>query len=233
MATIIDRNGRLTLQVYVRRRRRTIALGDVTMAQAKRTADRVESLISARRIGAVVDRDTCDWLATIDDDVYGRLVTWGLCEPRQSTAGAELQKPVTLGEHLAGYVSRRNDVKPATFPNWSHTRRNLIGFFSAGRPLVSITDGDARDFERHLKTAARKKSSDDPKSARGLSPPTVCKRITNAKQFFADAVDRGLIGATHSARSRPASDRTVPEITTSVMPMRRKSSTHVPTSSGD
>ena len=90
-------------------------------------------------------------------------------------------------------MHRRNDVKPATLINWRHTRRCLLAYFGEDRTLVSITAGDARDFERYLKTGARKSRYVDKSADDGLSGDTVRKRIANAKQFFADAVAHGYI----------------------------------------
>jgi integrase len=90
-----------------------------------------------------------------------------------STASLNLYVLMSLGPFLEDYVNRRNDVKPAT--------------------LVSIMAGDARDFERYLKTGARKSRDADKSADDGLSGDTVRKRIANAKQFFADGLAHGYI----------------------------------------
>ncbi|MEX0937771.1 MAG: phage integrase SAM-like domain-containing protein [Pirellulales bacterium] len=60
--------------------------------------------------------------------------------------------------------------------------------------MNDITPGDAKDFERWLGTkAARENAHGENTSDTGLAPNTVRKRISNSKQFFADAVSRELL----------------------------------------
>jgi integrase len=85
-------------------------------------------------------------------------------------------------------------VKKATVTNWNHARRCLLAYFGPDRPLASITAGDSKDWERWLKTGkARKIRYDERAVTDGLAPNTARKRVSNAKQFFEDAVSRELI----------------------------------------
>ena len=134
----------------------------------------------------------------------------------QDSEASELREPaapavLTLGKMVAEYIARRSDVKQPTLVNWGHTQRNLIAFFPSDKPLEEISVADAKDFERYLKTTARsvprrhkrnKAATDQPETAdanrsagKPLSLATRQKRISNAKQFFQDAVDRRLIPA--------------------------------------
>ena len=66
--------------------------------------------------------------------------------------------------------------------------------FSMPAAVGSITAGEARDFERWLKTGdARANRYAGRKSKDGLAPNTIRKRISDAKQFFQDAVQRELL----------------------------------------
>lgn len=122
------------------------------------------------------------------------------------------QESVTLGEQLARYISKRTDVKPSTAQRWRHTQRCLLAFFGTDRLLASITAGDARDWERWLKTGdAREHRYAESTADDGLALNTVRKRVGDAKQFFEDAVQRelltrnpfaGLKGTVGSNRSR-------------------------------
>lgn len=77
---------------------------------------------------------------------------------------------------------------------WRQAERALVRFFGAERTLTSITAGDAEDFERWLKTGdARTVRYAERKASEGLAPNTVRKRISDAKQFFEDAVRRDLL----------------------------------------
>jgi site-specific recombinase XerD len=97
-------------------------------------------------------------------------------------------------EHLTRYFARRTDVKPNTVVHWRHAERSLLAYLGADRPLASIAAGDARDWERWLKTGkARENRYAERKSDEGLAPNTVRKRVSDAKQFFQDAVSRNLL----------------------------------------
>ncbi len=85
-------------------------------------------------------------------------------------------------------------MKPATLINWRHAGRCLVTYFGVQRPLASITAAEARDWERWLRTGeARENRYAKATLDEGLAPNTVRKRVSNAKQFIQDAVDRELI----------------------------------------
>ena len=145
-------------------------------------------------------KQTDEWIRQLLADparvwIYDKLAAVGLLVERERPE--EEAKPyrdcLKLGGFLADYFDKRPDVKSGTLINWRHTRRNLLAFFGADKPLVEITLGDAKDFMRYLKTVARKMRYGDAEKAEGLKPATLAKRISNAKQFFAYAVDRQLI----------------------------------------
>ncbi len=85
-------------------------------------------------------------------------------------------------------------MKPSTVSNWRNTERNLLKFFGPDRRLSSITAGDAGDFERWLRTGeARENRYANTDANQGLALNTARKRISCAKQFFEDAVQRELL----------------------------------------
>jgi integrase len=81
-----------------------------------------------------------------------------------------------LGKFIDEYARKRTDLKESTKTAWGHTKRCLIDFFGATRPLDRITAGEAEDFRRWL--------VDDQK----LADNTVRRRVGFAKQFFQAAV---------------------------------------------
>jgi integrase len=85
-----------------------------------------------------------------------------------------------LGPWVDGYIAGRTDVKPGTATVLGMTRRNLVEFFGADRPLASITPGDADDWRRHL-------------IGEGLADNTVRRRCGIAKQFFRAAIRKRLL----------------------------------------
>jgi len=168
--------------------RKTIRLGKVSQRAAEGIKYRVEQLLAAKLTGHVIDADTARWVSELPEALATKLARVELIP------GREDQGMMTLGEHLTNFFSRRTDVKPNTLTHWRHTRRCLLAYFGADRPLTSITAGEARDWERWLKTGkAREHRYGGRESDEGLAPNTVRKRISNAKQFFQDGVLRELL----------------------------------------
>jgi len=180
--------GRRILFVAPEGSRKTIRLGKVSQRAAEGIKHRVEVLLAAKITGHAVEADTARWVAELPDVMADKLARVGLIPDREAAV------TITLGEHLANIFAKRTDVKQNTLVHWRHTERCLIGYFGADRPLASITAGEARDWERWLKTGkAREHRYADRESSEGLAPNTVRKRVSNAKQFFGDAVQRDLI----------------------------------------
>ena len=190
MASISNRpNGqRRLLFVDPAGKRKTIYLGKMPKRYADAIKIKVEQLVAAVVSGCPWDNDTARWVAELPDTLASKLANVGLIGQRENALAR------TLGEHLQNYMAKRTDVKAATAVNWGHTQRNLLKFFGPDRRLSSITAGDARDFERWLRTSeAREHRYANTDADQGLSPNTARKRISNAKQFFEDAVQRELL----------------------------------------
>jgi len=174
MASIIsDPNGRKRIQfVAGDGTRKTLRLGKATMRQAEAVKVKVEQLaLAASGVTGVVDPDTAQWLAGLDDVMYDRLAAVGLVAERPCAK---------LGAFLDSYIADRCDVKPATALVYGHTRRNLIDYFGADKPLAEITPGDADRWRLHLISLK-------------LSDNTIRRRCGIAKQFFRAAVRRKLL----------------------------------------
>lgn len=182
-----DKNGNRKIQFVAKdRKRKTVYLGPVPLSTARNICHRVECLNVADMHGDPLDHGTAEWLATKCDGILrDKLAAVGLCARRERAA---------LGAFLTAYTQKRTDVKPATLINWGHTVRCLLAYFGAERPLASITAGEAADWQRWLLTgAARENRYGETEADEGLSKNTARKRVSNAKQFFADAVARDLI----------------------------------------
>jgi integrase len=165
--------------------------GELTKSQALEAKGYIERLTSSRRGNLTIPPTTADWLRGLDDDQYARLVKAGLCDPRPTAEPAPEPDVPTLAVFLDSYIAKRADVKGGTSVVYGHTRRCLVEFFGAGKPLAEITPADADDWRRWLGLA---KNEDDPKAGgQGLSDNTVRRRCGIARQFFRDAVRRRLI----------------------------------------
>lgn len=154
-------------------RRKTLRLGAVSQRIAEAVKVRVEQLVAAAISGHAVDDGTAQWLAGLDDVFRAKLASIGLVS-RRDAAG-------TLKAFLDDYVRARGDTKASTQIVYGHTRRNLIEYFGADRPLRDITPGDADEWRLWLKTK------------QGLADNTVRRRCGIAKQFFRTAVRKGLL----------------------------------------
>lgn len=169
-------------------KRPTIRLGKVSQRAAEAVKFRVEQLLAAKLTGHALETDTANWVSELEPAMADKLARAGLIPNR------EAKPEMTLGQHLANYFACRTDVKPGTVLHWQQAERALVAFFGSDRPLASITAGDARDWERWLKTGkARENRYAEREANEGLAPNTVRKRISDAKQFFQDAVNRDLL----------------------------------------
>lgn len=168
--------------------RPTIHLGKANQRTAETIKRHVEHLLACKAAGLPPDPETLRWSQEIDDKLATKLVKTGLLAPRQ------VRGETTLGPFLDSYFAARTDVKESTKVNWRQTRRLLLAYFGADRPLASITKGEAKDWERWLRTGEAREGRYAERTAdEGLAPPTARKRVSHAKQFFADAVNRELI----------------------------------------
>ena len=170
------RTGRRTVQFVGKDGgRRSIRLGKVSKTQAKSAKEFIEDLVACTWTGRAPGAATSEWVAGLPDVIRRRIEAVRLIEPQ------ERHDCPTLGEWLAAYVGGRRDVKRATATVYGHTRRNLLAFFGADKPLDAITPGDADAFRVHLTSAEK------------LADNTVRRRMGIAKQFFRAAVRRKLI----------------------------------------
>ena len=122
--------------------------------------------------GHGIDNATAQWLGERDDKILGKLADVGLI-PRRNSA--------SLGAFLRNYVESRADVKGSTATVYGHTKRCLLEYFGADKPLREITSGEADQWRLWLAKANRTRT---PRTAvRGLADNTVRRRCGIAKQF--------------------------------------------------
>lgn len=184
-----DRAGNRLIQ-FTRpgRPRATVRLGKLSNAKAKDAKKHVQELVLAQRFQHSLPPATSAWLAAIDDDFHAKLAAVDLVSPREAK---EPESTATLGEFLDAFVARRSDVKPATRIVYGHTKRCLVEFFGAGKPLTEITPAEADDWRRWL--ATHEFPPQEGRKGGVLSDNTIRRRCGIARQFFRDAVRRRLI----------------------------------------
>ena len=160
-------------------RLKQVHLARLTAAQARGFQERVEALVDAIRADSPPDPSTAKWVAGLPDDLHAKLARAGLVISRvDSNQGPAIP---LLGRFLDAYLSKRPDLKSSTLTAYAHTRRCLVEYFGATRPMDRITPGDCEDWRRWL--ASDQKLSDN----------TVRRRCGVAKQFFRAAVRRRLV----------------------------------------
>lgn len=191
MASLIKRNTKYSIRFTgIDGLRKTLAAGTTSERQALRVLERVELLLKAARTGDELDAQTAIWLSEAPTKLRERMANVGLIVVER----ADEANVATLGAYIDRYIAARTDVKEITRTKWRQTRGSLVSFFGGDRPLGKVTAGDAKDFERWLKQS-RKARYLDAEKADVLAGDTIRKRISHAKQFFADAVARKLIEA--------------------------------------
>lgn len=173
--------------------RRTMSLRTTSQRKAERFRGYVEDLLAARKTGCPLDAATAAWLSQLKNKERSRLAQAGLLDEEPPEATTTSTGSLSIEKYIETYIKRRADAKQATKTKWRHAQRNLVAFFGNEKLITEVTAGDAKDFERFLKTTARHHRYADKAADEGLSGNTVRKRICDAKQIFQDAVDREII----------------------------------------
>jgi integrase len=170
-----DKQGRRTIQfVGADGRRRSIRLGKISKQAADGVKSKLEALNAARISQQPLDNATAHWVADLDDVLIEKLAAVGLLARRASAM---------LKQFLDDYVAMRVDVKSSTATVYGHTRRCLIEFFGADKPLREIRPGDADEWRLWLIEHEK------------LADNTVRRRSGIARQFFKAALRKQLIRA--------------------------------------
>ena len=182
-----DSNGNYAIQFIAGdRKRRTIRLAKEYPLRAVNELRRLVGLLNAAAIsGTGWDPKTAEWVGDIKPVLYDKLAKVGLVPKRAEPETA------SLGGWLDSYIVLRGDVKASTATVYGHTRRCLIAYFGADKPLTDITAFDADTFRSWL---AEHEEMRDGKTIKViLSDSTVKRRCGIAKQFFRAAVRKRLI----------------------------------------
>jgi len=149
MASITtDPNGRRRISFAAADgKRKTLRLGKVSKGAAEKILPHVDELISASIHGHAIQPATAAWLEHGTDLLSKRLAGAGLI-PKRETA--------TLAAFIDAYIASRSDTKPATAIVYGNTRRCLVEYFGANKPLRDITPGDADAWRLWLAKKAKK-----------------------------------------------------------------------------
>lgn len=145
----------------------------------------LEALVTAKKARTSIPDATASWVAGIDLTLREKLYNADLIEqPEEAVTDS-----VTLAELVDRFIAVTT-AKPSTKTVWSRCRRILLTYFGGGRPVDSITVGDAKEFRAWMLTEGH--TTKDGNSS-GLAENTVRKMCAVAAQVFRDAMDRELI----------------------------------------
>lgn len=95
---------------------------------------KVEALLSAAVTQQPLDRQTSEWLASLDDGLHEKLAAIGLVKPRQARS---------LKAWLGAFLDSRSDLKPESKRKLKQTRQKLLAFFGEDKPLHLISPDEA------------------------------------------------------------------------------------------
>ncbi|MCC7389537.1 MAG: tyrosine-type recombinase/integrase [Phycisphaerales bacterium] len=151
--------------------RKTLHLGNVEKKFADAVATRVETILGAQLRGEPLDRETSEWLGSIDDWLHKKLAAVGLTKGRQCR---------TLGDWMKQFMASRAGLKPASIKKLEQTRQTLESFFGKDRLLQQISPEDAARWRESL-------------SRSGLSEASVKTHTGNVKTMFRELVDREVL----------------------------------------
>lgn len=168
MASISSRDGRRIIQFFLGPSRKTVRLGKVPKKFAESVRTHVEHLIAAKSLAQPIASATATWLGEIDSTIYDRLASTGLVSARTETS---------LFAFVDQYITG-SPAKPGTLATWRRVQKDLDASFT-GRSIESITPEELALWASGLRGR--------------LAESTVRKRTKIARQFFEDAVKRGLI----------------------------------------
>ena len=169
--------------------RKTLRLGKVDRRVAEQHQRIIERIIASNSVGMILENEILRFIADLPESIRDRYANCGLIPMQPGKT-----KKLTLEKYLVSYFdARKRDVAESTWVFYEHTRKRLIEYFGANRPIAEIQPSDARDFKSWLETTNKRDKAKGGVPVRGLSLNTVRRRLGLCKQIFRQAVEDGLI----------------------------------------
>ncbi|MCA8998860.1 MAG: site-specific integrase [Planctomycetaceae bacterium] len=170
MASIEYRARSARVIAYINKEKQSFSLGRVTKKTAERFANNIDTLLHERRCNLPISREVSNWLADLDDTLYGLLAERGLVEAKVRSG--------KLSEFVDNYIASRSDVTERRIGKLRNAKVRMVEFFGDVK-LDSVTPGAADDYGRWLLSQ--------------LAPATAQKECQIAAQFFRHAFRKGFI----------------------------------------
>ena len=189
MATLYtDKRGEVRIQWLVDGiERRSISIGSLSDSDAETWKKHVEHLLEVNEKGEPPSIATTKWLQQLGDKLHQRLAKNGLVGSRETKAAERM----TLSKWLDTYIEERKDVKHSTFETYEKARDCLIAHFGKTKLLRDIRPHEANRWRIWLATSGNRRD----KTRTTMADATVRRRTGAAKQFFTEAVSRGLVAS--------------------------------------
>ena len=160
---------------------------DKGQSKAAAFKNHIEDLTTAVKSGTSIPPQVVIWQSKLPDETHAKLVAAGLLEKRLDP---ELSK---LGPFLTKWFADRAGTKHSTVLTWRNAERNLKDYFGANKYLQHITEEDAENFQRWLKSTQK------------LQDATIRKRIAISKQMMRSAIKARLLTQNPFAELKTAS----------------------------
>ena len=153
-------------------KRHRLRLGKVDADTASKFKRGIEQLLNSVRLGTTLPDEWAGWLAAVDDAIVGRMASMGLCSARVACPN--------LGVAFDAYVQRRAlELKPSSITRIKATGKRLKEHFGEWVSLRNIGPAQTKDWRLSML-----------KELSEASTRTDCR---NAKAFFSDALERGML----------------------------------------
>ncbi len=167
--------------------RKTVHLGKVSLSIAKKIQTRLESILSAKLLGAPIPQDDATWLSKDGSFVREKFESVGLLVPAVSPPKKEYP---TVKKYFDDFIKRAGKTrKPGTVAVWEQVRDNVVRFLADEIRMDQVTRGHAKEFLDHLR-------------GRELASLTIQKHIRITRQIFEDACDFELLSSNPFSRIR-------------------------------
>ena len=167
------------------KRKRSIWLGRINELKANEWKLHLEHLLDVASRDEPPHKSTSAWLSQLAAKEHQKLATAGLVEARAERS----RQRMTLKAWCDEYIGERSDVKATTSLTYDKARDSLVAFFSESKLIRDIQPEDAKRWRIWLATKGNRRD----KERTTMADATVRRRTGKAKQFFAEALERGLV----------------------------------------
>ena len=170
------------------KKRRSIAVtigpvSSISKTMAQYEADSIHSICKSHALGMPFTPKEKEYIASLSDDIHGRLVKYEILQPRNVQATSD----ITVEQLFTDWKKAHSHLAPNSLINHEQGYKSLIRYLDesgSGKDtkVAEITVAQATAYRRWLDNKGGKNGSK-------LKPATAGKRITWTKQWFTWLID--------------------------------------------